>query len=571
MTLRALIVFSLVYIPAICFSQMIVTDEYLCIDKPEIVECRPNIESTFVPYKWHMCGANLREMPQGKMLSVADIEKPAAIEIVEVGYNAFYGFVTNHENGTITRINIDEGINSPYSSLNLGNFENLLPKHLQGIDISKYFNGTEYIYYGLVVGGQKEDSKVIRLNFGNDIASTPVADEIDLQGMLDYPIGVEIVSDAQGKYAFVSNYNTSEIVRLNFGNDLANDPVAQVVLQSNDVSKPCGIASYGTNLYITNYDTRSITVADFGSEFSSNPSITTYEARGVLEFPVDITIIYDCGIRYAYITNRYGDIAIAEVDNNGVMSNFESLGNADYLFNPQGISDFVKFDGEIYSLIANIDNSTLSLMKYSTCTHASPQTADDIYQVEVVYDSVGNYNIRLYGQEEDVTGEFACKNVEVVEKPITDIADVVPLVPWDETYLNAGSGYASYEWSTGETSQEIQVTEQGMYYVTVKNEYGCEAYDSIEVKYAGIPNVVTPNGDGMNDTWELNLVELYPETEVALFDKFGNTIAKYNASDYVWDCRNKNGDEVRADTYWYIIDLHDGNKPHKGEVTVLRD
>lgn len=82
--------------------------------------------------------------------------------------------------------------------------------------------------------------------------------------------------------------------------------------------------------------------------------------------------------------------------------------------------------------------------------------------------------------------------------------------------LDAGAGFASYLWSTGETSQTITVTEPGVYGVTV-NAGGCFAEDEVEVLATAVqpidlgPDVTLCGGEimvldagaGYNDyTWQ---------------------------------------------------------------------
>ncbi len=50
---------------------------------------------------------------------------------------------------------------------------------------------------------------------------------------------------------------------------------------------------------------------------------------------------------------------------------------------------------------------------------------------------------------------------------------------------NGGSGSYTYEWSTGETSSEIEVTENGVYSVTIADAQGCIVFTSIEVMING--------------------------------------------------------------------------------------
>lgn len=55
--------------------------------------------------------------------------------------------------------------------------------------------------------------------------------------------------------------------------------------------------------------------------------------------------------------------------------------------------------------------------------------------------------------------------------------------------IDAGAGYASYNWSTGETTQTITVNSADTYSVTITNNDGCSASDSMVVSVNPLPNV----------------------------------------------------------------------------------
>ncbi|PJA07427.1 MAG: hypothetical protein COX70_06630, partial [Flavobacteriales bacterium CG_4_10_14_0_2_um_filter_32_8] len=84
-----------------------------------------------------------------------------------------------------------------------------------------------------------------------------------------------------------------------------------------------------------------------------------------------------------------------------------------------------------------------------------------------------------------------------------------------------------------------------------------------------IPNVFSPNGDGKNDTWVLRGIEQYPNASVKIFNRWGGEM--YNSIGYSspWD-GTYNGTPSPTATYYYIIDLEEGQEPISGTVNIIR-
>ncbi|MCO4819169.1 MAG: T9SS type A sorting domain-containing protein [Bacteroidetes bacterium] len=85
-----------------------------------------------------------------------------------------------------------------------------------------------------------------------------------------------------------------------------------------------------------------------------------------------------------------------------------------------------------------------------------------------------------------VTDEFTCSytdsiNVSNVSLPVISLGADTVICIGDSLRLSPGSGYASYDWSTTETTEVIYVMSKNTYSVTVADQNGCEGSASINV------------------------------------------------------------------------------------------
>ena len=88
----------------------------------------------------------------------------------------------------------------------------------------------------------------------------------------------------------------------------------------------------------------------------------------------------------------------------------------------------------------------------------------------------------------------------------------------------------------------------------------CSSSDAVTIiveKRIVIPNVITVNGDGVNDTWEIANIENFPDVEILIYNRWGNLVWKSSGYPKQWDGTNyRNGEVLPDGTYFYIIDLH---------------
>jgi gliding motility-associated-like protein len=133
----------------------------------------------------------------------------------------------------------------------------------------------------------------------------------------------------------------------------------------------------------------------------------------------------------------------------------------------------------------------------------------------------------------------------------------------------------TYEWSDNSAGSNISDILVGWYRVEVSDLNGCIVRDSVYLEPQNetcliIPNAISPNGDFINDVWNIGLVELYPQIEIKVFNRWG-TIVWRSEKGYPqpWDGRS-NGKLLPMDSYHYIVDYNDGRKPLVGNITVIR-
>jgi gliding motility-associated-like protein len=77
------------------------------------------------------------------------------------------------------------------------------------------------------------------------------------------------------------------------------------------------------------------------------------------------------------------------------------------------------------------------------------------------------------------------------------------------------------------------------------------------------------SGDGANDTWVIPGLGQFPKHEVRVFNRWGNLVFKQKAYQNDWE-GTWNGQLLPDGTYYYVIDLGDGDPPIKGYLQLMR-
>ena len=121
------------------------------------------------------------------------------------------------------------------------------------------------------------------------------------------------------------------------------------------------------------------------------------------------------------------------------------------------------------------------------------------------------------------------------------------------------SGNYEYQLDGGAPQYEnifYEVT-PGIHTVTVSDINGCSASITTEVLIIDYLKFFTPNGDGINDTW--NLIGLnQPDAKVYIFDRYGKLLKQISSVGSGWD-GTFNGEQLPSTDYWFTVDFLHSN------------
>ena len=148
----------------------------------------------------------------------------------------------------------------------------------------------------------------------------------------------------------------------------------------------------------------------------------------------------------------------------------------------------------------------------------------------------------------------------------------------------SGSGGSSYSWSPASVlnnsliaSPTFTSKETETFVLTVSDPTsGCSSTDQVTVfvfKNIIVPNAITPNGDGNNETWEIKNLKSFTNCSVEIFNRWGTLVWKSTGYAEEWDGSNyRNGGLLPDGTYFYIINLNSdlSSTPYTGYVQIVK-
>ena len=144
-----------------------------------------------------------------------------------------------------------------------------------------------------------------------------------------------------------------------------------------------------------------------------------------------------------------------------------------------------------------------------------------------------------------------------------------------ESTVEGGSGNYIYQWSTGDNSDYITDLPQGSYNLTVTDENSCTTNAKIVLfapRELAIPEGLSPNGDGDNDFYVIKGINVYPNNEITVFNRWGNIVYQQSGYNNEWQGTNNQGESLPDGTYFVIFQPSNsaGVEPLTGYIDLRR-
>jgi gliding motility-associated-like protein len=164
-------------------------------------------------------------------------------------------------------------------------------------------------------------------------------------------------------------------------------------------------------------------------------------------------------------------------------------------------------------------------------------------------------------------------DVQFVPNPVLNIPNAAVCVPSHKSVtLTAPAGMITYTWNGQQGINTYVVDHPQTVTLTITDANGCQATQDIQVADEcpdiRIPNAFTPNGDGINDTWNIVGLEYDPTALVRVFTRYGQQVYQSKGYGTPWNGEYQ-GKKLPTGAYYYIINIKNNTQTLSGEVTII--
>ncbi len=487
------IILSLSFLLVVLYGQsQIIAPDTVCVNEP--VTFTTPVRG--YAYSWNFDRVNLNlPVPTSTVVaSGSPLNINGFVSMNEDNGN-WYSFTGNHNTSEIIRLSYGTNPNNTPVLTNMGTFGQPAGCQLQGVEV--LHDSASGNWFGFFVLGGTCNT-LLRLDFGNSLANTPTATPMGPFAGLGWPHQLGIRKFGNEWVGFAANRNNGALTRFDFGTSITSIPTATNIPVTGNTN-PCNFALAEQNgnwyMFVTNLLPGHYSRLNFGANIRNNTPVITNmgNPNNVMSIPRGMNIMVSCDSIYMYQINENGTLNKFffgnDITSTPVVTTVTSFG-----VTSNDIRPYI-YNNELNALLASGGGSSIRNLKFLTFPAGTINVYNDP-AISRTFTAPGIYDITLFIDQGAIMGPYSfCKQIVVVSGyrdflgPDTTICD-------GTTYtLDATqTGATGYQWSTGATTPSITVTAPGgTYWVQVSGAV-CGTDDTIAVSFVPTP-VVDLGGD----------------------------------------------------------------------------
>lgn len=266
------------------------------------------------------------------------------------------------------------------------------------------------------------------------------------------------------------------------------------------------------------------------------------------------------------IKNYYPSLTDAENQTNEISDPVNYIAPNGVVFirvsNSFGCYDIAKVTLEVIPpVFSNVLEDKIICMEDKTNLDAGPGFTGYLWSTGATTQSISNVGVGTYWVKLKTGQCVALQEVKVYasEQPVISSIDINN----NEVTVHAIGGTIPYQYSLDgikwQDSNEFKNIPRGDIKIFVKDAYDCDPV-TVSVLVPNLINVITPNGDGINDFIDYSALAGKQNLVFNIFDRYGAQIHKADKSNkYKWD-GTANGRKISTGNYWYSVWWNENDK-----------
>ncbi len=238
--------------------------------------------------------------------------------------------------------------------------------------------------------------------------------------------------------------------------------------------------------------------------------------------------------------------------------------------------------GEIVTFTASVTNcpDTGDYTWYVDGILAATTTDPFFQTTELQAGSVVSVQTACYAQCIEMVNDTSVP--VVIESFPLDAGPDQSVSPGQSVFLGGSTTATTYSWTPSflvsnpsSLNPVVTPTETTTFTLTAIQN-GCTLTDQATVfisTFIDIPNAFSPNNDDRNETWVIDGIEVFPNAQLKVFDRWGQQVFETigYSENKAWNGTTSRGANLPSGVYYYLLNLNDPeNQVFKGHVTLMR-